>query len=235
LRTPGFIKSIYKSSIYLRPAAMKVKNIILDFGGVIIDVNYQRAADSFRILGANGFEKLYSKKEQAGFFDDFEKGIIRDEQFRDEVRKYMPSTVSDEQIDNAWNSMVDSIPQARMDYLIQLKNDYRLFLLSNTNNIHAHDFTLKLDRQYGPDCLFKVFERRYLSFQIGMRKPDAEIFLHVMGENKLEYSETVFIDDSMQHVEGARHAGLTAVHLDLDKTVIEKFLPEWLEQQKQSV
>lgn len=214
---------------------MKVKNIILDFGGVIIDVDYHRAADSFRRLGAVGFEKLYSQKEQTAIFDAFEKGILSDEQFRNEVRKYLPAPVSDEQVDNAWNSMVDSIPRPRMDYLLKLKKKYRLFLLSNTNRIHARDFYLKLEKQYGKDCLLQVFEKIYLSFQIGMRKPDAEIFNKVMRDNQLSYSETVFIDDSIQHVEGARLAGLTALHLDLNKTVLEKFLPEWLEQQKQSV
>jgi putative hydrolase of the HAD superfamily len=220
---------------FCRPENMKVKNIILDFGGVIIDVDYHRAADSFRRLGAVGFEKLYSQKEQTAIFDAFEKGILSDEQFRNEVRKYLPAPVSDEQVDNAWNSMVDSIPRPRMDYLLKLKKKYRLFLLSNTNRIHARDFYLKLEKQYGKDCLLQVFEKIYLSFQIGMRKPDAEIFNKVMRDNQLSYSETVFIDDSIQHVEGARLAGLTALHLDLNKTVLEKFLPEWLEQQKQSV
>lgn len=223
------------SSISLRAFFMKVKNIILDFGGVIIDVDYHRAAESFRKLGAAGFENLYSKKEQAGFFDDFEKGRITDEQFRDQIRKYLPEGITDEQIDAAWNSMVDSIPQARMDFLYELKKKYRLFLLSNTNSIHARDFTAKLNDRFGKKCLEKIFEKIYLSFQIGMRKPDAEIFNKVMSENNLSYDETVFIDDSIQHVEGAARAGLTALHLDLNKTVLEKFLPEWLEGQKQSV
>lgn len=214
---------------------MKLKNIILDFGGVIIDVNYQNAAEAFRRLGAEGFDKLYSKKEQAGFFDDFEKGRISDEQFRDEVRRYLPQGVSDAQIDNAWNSMVDSVPQKRMDYLQELKRGYRLFMLSNTNSIHAKDFTLKLSQQYGSECLNKIFDRIYLSFEIGMRKPNAEIYDKVMAENQLSYSETVFIDDSIQHVEGAKRAGLKALHLDIHKTVLEKFLPEWIGQQKQSV
>ncbi len=214
---------------------MKVKNIILDFGGVIIDVDYHRAAESFRKLGASGFENLYSKKEQAVFFDDFEKGRITDEQFRDEIRKYLPEGITDEQIDEAWNSMVDSIPQARMDFIHELKRKYHLFLLSNTNSIHARDFTVKLNNQFGAGCLETIFEKIYLSFQIGMRKPDAEIFNKVMSENKLSYAETVFIDDSIQHVEGASRAGLNALHLDLHKTVLEKFLPEWLEGQKQSV
>lgn len=214
---------------------MKVKNIILDFGGVIIDVDYHRAADSFRKTGAVGFEKLYSKKAQAGFFDAFEKGIISDEQFRKEVRNHLPAGISDVQIDAAWNSMVDSIPLPRFDFLQRLKKNYRLFLLSNTNSIHARDFTSKLNIQFGERCLEKIFEKIYLSFQIGMRKPDAEIYNHVMNENQLSHSETVFIDDSIQHVEGARHAGLTALHLDINKTVLEKFLPEWLERQNQSV
>lgn len=213
---------------------MEIKNIILDFGGVIIDVDYQRVADSFNKLGAGNFETLYTQKKQAGFFDAFEKGEIPEEQFRKELRQYLPDGITDLQIDAAWNSMVGSIPQPRMDFLQQLKKDYRLFLLSNTNSIHARDFTKKLNEQFGSGCLEKLFDRIYLSFQTGMRKPDAEIYNKVMAENQLSPSETVFIDDSIQHVEGARRAGLTALHLDLNKTVLEKFLPQWLEQQKAS-
>lgn len=213
---------------------MEIKNIILDFGGVIIDVDYQRVADSFNKLGAGNFETLYTQKKQAGFFDAFEKGEISEEQFRKELRQYLPDGIKDLQIDAAWNSMVGSIPQPRMDFLQQLKKDYRLFLLSNTNSIHARDFTKKLNEQFGSGCLEKLFDGIYLSFQTGMRKPDAEIYNKVMAENQLSPSETVFIDDSIQHVEGARRAGLTALHLDLNKTVLEKFLPQWLEQQKTS-
>lgn len=225
----------FLSSIYLRTFFMKVKNIILDFGGVIIDVDYHRVAESFRKSGAEEFENLYSKKEQAVFFDDFEKGSITDEQFRDKLRKYLPEGITDDQIDTAWNSMVNSIPQARMDFLHELKKKYRLFLLSNTNSIHTRYFTAKLSVRFGERCLEKIFEKIYLSFQVGMRKPDAEIFNKVMSENNLSYEETVFIDDSIQHVEGAWRAGLTALHLDLTKTVLEKLLPEWLEGQQQSV
>ena len=205
---------------------MQVKNIILDFGGVIIDVSYDAAASAFKKLGLKHFDEIYSQKKQEHFFDDYEKGIISDDEFRNEIKRHLAKSVTDEQIDAAWNLMVFSIPQGRVEFLRQLKINYRLFLLSNTNNIHLASWSKTIENDFGPKILEELFEKAYFSCRMNMRKPDSEIFQHVMNENNLKASETIFIDDSIQHVEGAKIAGLIAFHLDLAKTTLEKFYPE---------
>ena len=205
-----------------------IKNIILDFGGVIIDVSYKAAANAFKKLGVKNFDILYSQKKQEHFFDDFEKGIISDEEFRLQIKKHLPSSVSDKQIDAAWNSLVLTIPQGRINFLRELKKNYRLILLSNSNRIHHRKLTKTIEKDFEKNILNELFEKIYFSCFINMRKPDVKIYNHVMKENNLKINETIFIDDSIQHVEGARKAGLTAYHLELTKTSIEKFIPEIL-------
>ncbi|MFI5217885.1 MAG: HAD family hydrolase [Bacteroidia bacterium] len=205
---------------------MIVKNIILDLGGVILDVSYENTAAAFKELGIKNFDEVYSQKKQEHFFDNYEKGIISDDEFRNEIRKSFSAHISDEQIDEAWNSLILTIPKERFNFLVGLKRKYRLFLLSNTNTIHITEFTKLFENDFGKNAFDNLFEKIYYSCFLKMRKPDAEIFNLVMNENNLDYSQTIFIDDSIQHVEGARKAGLTSFHLDTKNSDLKKLLQE---------
>jgi len=192
------------------------ENIIFDLGGVIINLDYHRTAQAFIDLGLKNFNEIYSKAQQTHLFDDFEKGIMPPENFRAELRKYLPSETTDEQIDQAWNAMLLDIPVHRVEWLRKVGEKYRIFLLSNTNTIHVDAFTKMADSVYGKGEFECVFEKHYYSCQMGMRKPDAEIFERVLLENNLDKSKTLFIDDSIQHVEGAIRTGLYAELLKLE-------------------
>lgn len=165
---------------------------------------------AFMELGISDFDTLYSQARQSGIFDDLDKGKISAGTFRDAMRRHIPHTVSDEQIDAAWDAMLLDVPKDRLVLLEQLKQHYRTFLLSNTNVIHVKNFSAALLRNYGSPDFSPYFEKCYYSCDIGLRKPDAEIFLHVLNENGLQANETVFIDDSVQHVEGAKRVGISA-------------------------
>jgi FMN phosphatase YigB (HAD superfamily) len=192
------------------------ENIIFDLGGVIINLDYNRTAQAFIDLGLKNFNEIYSKAQQSHLFDDFEKGTMPPENFRAELRKYLPSETTDEQIDKAWNAMLLDIPVHRVEWLRKVGERYRIFLLSNTNTIHVDSFTKMADNVYGQGEFERVFERHYYSCQMGMRKPDAEIFERVLQENNLDKSRTLFIDDSIQHVEGAIRTGLHAELLKVE-------------------
>lgn len=195
---------------------MRVKNIIFDLGGVIIDIDYNLAAKAFKDLGIVDFDNFYSKAKQSTLFDDFEKGFISNEDFRMQLRSYLPSSITDLQIDNAWNAMLLGIPASRIDFIQQIAAKYRIFLLSNTNRIHIEAFTIYNDEKFGNGYFESIFEYCYFSSDIGMRKPDAEIFEFVLSENGLLKEETIFIDDSIQHIDGALKIGLHAELLKVE-------------------
>jgi glucose-1-phosphatase len=186
------------------------KSIIFDLGGVIINLDYQRTANAFKSLGAIDFDAIYSQKKQEFLFDHFEKGTISDDEFRQQIRKYLKPGVIDKEIDDAWNAMLLDIPEYRIKALSEFKKNYRIFLLSNTNAIHVKAFTGILETEYGPSTFEKIFEKVYYSCALKMRKPDAEIFEMVLRQNDLNPSETIFIDDSPQHVDGAKKTGIAA-------------------------
>ena len=192
---------------------MQYKNIIFDLGVVLLDVDYNLAAAAFRKLGIPDFDAHYSKAQQDRFFDRFETGHMTDEEFRIKLRQYLPSHVTNHQIDEAWNAMLLKVPEENFQLLEKLNKSKRIFLLSNTNRIHIRAFSKIIDLQYGFEKFERLFEKAYYSCNIGLRKPDAEIFDLVVKENQLDLSETIFIDDSPQHIEGARNYGLNVVLL----------------------
>ena len=194
----------------------RIRNIILDLGGVIIDLDYRRTAYAFIDLGMAGFDEVYSKARQTAFFDDFEKGFLDAAAFRGDLRRHLPQDVSDEEIDRAWNAMLLGVPENRIEWLRELGKHYRLFLLSNTNQIHITAFTEMLSRNLQGFKIEELFEKTYYSCHLGMRKPDPGIFQHVLRENDLDPSQTLFVDDSIQHIEGALKTGINAEWLDLE-------------------
>ena len=206
------------SNIFAFFSAMEnICNIIFDLGGVLYNISYQATLDAFKNFGIKGFDRLFSQASQNHLFDRFDRGEISQEDFRDEIRQLSGLQLSDKQIDDAWNAMLLDFPAHRIDLLEGLGSHYRLFLLSNTNAINYPVFQQHLKENLGLDDIDHLFEKTYLSYRIGFRKPEREAYELILKENELEGAETLFIDDSLQHVEGAREAGLKAVWLDLSK------------------
>lgn len=189
-----------------------IKNIIFDLGGVILDVDYNKTVEAFVRLDIPDFQRLYSQKKQDKLFDRFERGDISAAEFRSVIREMKPG-LTDAVIDQAWDSMIQTTPPERMEFLKELGKRYNIYLLSNTNEIHIPAFLKYYDEAYGKGTFHSLFKKVYLSSQVGMRKPEEAIFNLVVSENNLNKKETLFIDDSPQHVEGAIRAGIEAVLL----------------------
>lgn len=201
-----------------------VKNIIFDLGGVIINIDYSLLIEAFSTIGLPHFEAYFSQKEQKKLFDIYEKGLISSQDFRDELKKQCKPGTTNEEIDAAWNAMLLDLPYERLDLLMQVKNNFRTFLLSNTNEIHMLFIYDYLNKRYQVPNFNQHFEKVYLSYEINMRKPDAEIFQFVLNENGLKANETLFIDDSPQHIESANALGIQTYFLDVKKqTVLDLF------------
>lgn len=190
----------------------RIKNIIFDLGGVIINLDPARTRTAFTQLGLKNFDALYSFAQQSGTFDLFDKGLLTNADFRNEMRKHINNDVTDTQIDTAWNAMLLDVPAEKIELLKYLKSRYRTFLLSNTNRIHVDCFSAELGRVHGSKDFSPWMERCYYSCEIGMRKPDEEIFRYVLHENNLSPEETLFIDDSPQHIAGASSCGIETLH-----------------------
>jgi putative hydrolase of the HAD superfamily len=190
-----------------------IKNIIFDLGGVILNIDYQLTSNAFKEIGLKSFDDYYSQKTQTSIFNDLETGKINTAQFVSELISLNPQ-MTEENILKAWNAMLLDLPISRIEILRNLSEKYRLFLLSNTNEIHIRAFNEIIEKQYGSNVLVPCFEKVYFSNEMGLRKPDEECFTLVLKENGLKASETLFIDDSIQHIVGAESCGIKTHFVD---------------------
>ena len=187
-----------------------IKNIILDYGNVIFMIDFARVRDAFIALGIKNVDDFFGHKAQDPLFDSFDRGEISIEEFRDGIReKANRPDLTDQQIDDAWNALLIGVPEGKHRILEQLKTHYRTFLLSNNNELHYNWIMDYLQKEYGiTDGNDSFFEKAYYSHHMNLRKPDANIFERVIAETGIVPDETLFIDDSPQHLETAAKLGL---------------------------
>ncbi len=204
-----------------------VRNIIFDFGGVLFDIDYFAPARAFQQLGFENFGQFFSQATQHVEFDLLDRGSISNEDFIEFLRSHIPS-VSAQQIKDAWNSILIGLRTEEIDFVRRLRGSgYRTFLLSNTNALHVEAFEKMIRSAIGMDAFHAAFDHVYYSNVIGRRKPDPETFRMVCEWNDLVPSETLFLDDTRQHIEGAERAGLRTVYL-AEKEKPSLILPDWL-------
>ncbi|MBK0404643.1 HAD family phosphatase [Adhaeribacter sp. BT258] len=199
------------------------KNIIFDLGGVIINIDYQKTIDAFKKLSQAGATIEFNQKNQSALFDELETGRISNAAFREKVREHYHLDATDEEIDAAWNAMLLDIPAERIELLRQLRKNHKLFLLSNTNAIHLIAFNKIVHESHGMPALDELFDKCYYSHLVDDRKPNASVFEKILAENNLEREETLFVDDSIQHIESAEKIGIKTLHLAPPLTINQAF------------
>ena len=199
-----------------------IKSVIFDLGVVIYAVDYHKTINGFKALGIDHFEEVYAKAGQSDLFNDFEEGKISRAIFVERIKNLSRKNMTSSQIVNAWNGMLLGFMPDAIACLKRLSSSYRLFLLSNTNEIHIQEIESRVGTVFFSDFC-SLFENVYLSHELGLRKPHPEVFKHILNKQGLKANETFFIDDSIQHVEGAIKAGLYAHHLKDDQRIDQLF------------
>ena len=199
----------------------EIKSIIFDLGGVILNLDYSKTEDEFKKIGVLHFKELYSQKKQTILFDDFEKGKIKPEVFISSLKDSENLKIREIDFINAWNAMLLEIPIEKLTFIYGLKKDYKIFLLSNTNEIHIKKFKEDLKKNNMLEQFYNCFDKIYYSSRMGKRKPEKSCFNQVLEENGLIAENTLFIDDSIQHIEGAKKAGIKTFHLEKNKSILD--------------
>jgi len=203
-----------------------IRNIIFDLGGVILNINPLLTVEAFHKLGWNDFYKGDNQSLNKELFYNLEKGNSSPEVFRNTVRQMIDKQMTDEEIDLAWTAMILDIPADRVSYLIELKKSYRLYLLSNTNEIHRIKFHRSFKEDFGYS-FYDLFEHNFYSHKMGMRKPNPQIYVQALKEANLNPEETLFIDDMVENIAVAKTTGMNVLHIE-PGTLLEK-LPGYLE------
>ena len=187
-----------------------INAIIFDFGDIFINLEKEKSIEEFKKLGLNGpNEELIAKN------DLFEKGQITELQFIESFQKFIPNA-SLEEIIKAWNSIIGDFPLYRLEFLQMLSTRYRLFLLTNTDSIHINRFEHKVGMSFYTD-FYRCFEKVYYSYEMGMRKPQPEIFTTILNKHDLSPKRTLFVDDKKENTDAAEALGIQVWNLQVGK------------------
>ena len=194
-----------------------INAIIFDFGDVFINLNKETSIEEFKKLGLDGpNEDLIAQN------DLFEKGKITELEFINSFSTYIPNA-SIEEIVKAWNSIIGDFPLERLEFLQMLSSRYRLFLLTNTDSIHISRFEHNVGMSFYSD-FYRCFEKVYYSYEMGMRKPDTEIFTTILSKHDLSPKRTLFVDDKKDNTDAAESLGLHVWNLKVgEEDVVELF------------
>lgn len=190
-----------------------ITSIIFDIGNVLVNIDYNVTIAEFQKLAIVDFSTIVSYARQEQIFDLFEKGKISAQEFRDGLKKYLKSDVTDLEIDAAWNSILIDYPKEKFELLRNLKKNYRIFALSNINEIHVESINQAAKTKLNAEKFSDFFHKAYYSNETGFRKPEIEIYELVLQEQFLQPKETLFIDDKFENIEAAAKLGIQTFHL----------------------
>jgi len=195
------------------PLLTNIDAIIFDIGNVLVDIDYEVMVAEFKKIASIDFREIVTYTSQDQIFDLYEKGLISTPEFRNRLRKYLKPGITDAEIDAAWNSILIHYPPAKFELLKKLRAKYKIFALSNINDLHALAIHADVQRLFSVPGMGSFFDRVYYSHQMGQRKPEREIYQTVLDREGLDPSRTLFIDDKQENTDAAKALGLQTHHL----------------------
>lgn len=191
----------------------QIKNLIFDIGDVIVDIDYNSTVAEFQKLAKIDFAEIVSYSKQHPLFDQFERGEINAQEFRNQLKPFLKPDTSDEAINRAWNAILIHFPREKFDLLMALKQRYRTFALSNINEIHVAEIDRVAKQCLHVSAFADFFHHAFYSNEVGHRKPELAIYQYVMDAGQILPSETLFIDDKAENVDAAKALGWQAHQL----------------------
>lgn len=197
--------------------------IVFDLGGVIIDLDFQRSFDQFSTLSGKSPELIRQGLFESGLLHRYEKGHYSDTQFLEEVSQSFDLTCEHAAIEQAFLALLLNIPSDRIELIRRLSKDYRVFVLSNTSSIHYKEVNVILKRDTGYEHLDHLFEKVFLSFEMGLLKPHQEIYNAVLDTAGLKARNTLFLDDNADNLSGASAVGMQTALVSKEQSILKLF------------
>ena len=201
----------------------KIKNIIFDLGGVILDIDENIVYKELEKLGISVSELSHSK-EFMELLSKFDTGIYTAPTFRKRMKTLLhQEKMTDQKFDAIWSAMLLDIPRERIEAIEKVKKHYKIFLMSNSNVIHYDLYVRDLQLRFGYNEFDELFNKSYFSFAEHLEKPDPRFFELILDHEGLLPEETLFIDDTAENIKAAKSLGINTYHIRRDELVRNLF------------
>lgn len=183
-----------------------ITNLIFDFGGVIAPISREKAVEAFARLGLADADQRLDKYHQTGIFQELEEGKISPDCFQQKLGELCGHTPDWKETRQAWMGYFTGLDERLLDCLKELRKRYKLFVLSNTNP-YVMDWACSPEFSSKGKSLTEYFDKLYLSYQIGVTKPDRRIFDYLIADAGIDPAESLFVDDGPGNVQAAHALG----------------------------
>ena len=201
----------------------KIKNIIFDLGGVILDLDESITYKELGKMGINTSELAHSK-DLMEILSKFDTGIYTAPTFRKKMKALIgQEKMTDQKFDSIWDAMLLDIPRERIEAIEKVKKHYKIFLMSNSNVIHYDLYVRDLQLRFGYNEFDELFNKSYFSFAEHLEKPDPRFFELILDHEGLLPEETLFIDDTAANIKVAQSLGIRTYHIRRDELVRNLF------------
>ena len=188
-----------------------IKQVIFDFAGVITDLTWEGAVESFSKIGLKNADKILDKYHQNGIFQALEEGKMDSETFRQELSKMCDKDLTQAEIQKAWMGYFNGLDERKLDFLDELRKEYKVYLLSNTNP-YIMEWACGKNFTTNGRSLREYFDKLYLSYEIGYTKPHEGIFKFMLEDAKINPEESLFVDDGASNIEAGAELGMHTFH-----------------------
>jgi putative hydrolase of the HAD superfamily len=190
------------------------KAILFDFGNVIINIDVEKAILAFSELTFKSPARVNQLFADAEVFKKYETGYYSDDEFRDVIRQILSYPLNDQEIDQAWNALLLDVPKKRLDFLESIKMKYPIYLLSNTNNIHIEQCKQYFRTKFGIPNFETIFSETFLSYKMGLWKPDYKIYDAAISKIGCKPEEILFLDDNQDNIDAATDLGIQCIKIN---------------------
>lgn len=189
-----------------------IRNIIFDFGNVLFDLDLTAFEQEMKSLLGEHFASVKAELNRERVFELYETGGLSTAEFVEKLCQTAAAPLAPEQVIAAWNAILIQMPRSRFELLLRLRQHYKVFLLSNINELHERWIADYMKREHGlADYETLHFDGVYFSHLIRLRKPTREVFEYVLADAEIQPEETVFFDDVLENVEAASQVGIHGV------------------------
>jgi len=200
-----------------------IKNILFDFGGVIVSLDKKKALSRFKEIGIENIEDYLNEFRQNGIFLELEEGKLSRDEFYEEFRKLAGKYVSNEDIDSGWLAFISHIPEYKFEMLKDLRKKYKVYLLSNTNPV-IMEWAESENFSPTKEPITAFFDKCFYSFKVGSAKPERAIFEALINETGIDPEETLFLDDGQANLDAAKEFGFKTYLANQDEDLRKVFI-----------
>ena len=204
----------------------KIKNIVLDLGNVIINIDFELTYQALASLTGKDIFEVKKELDETNLWNRYEEGLVSDDVFLKTLYTALELDCSQVELEKAWCAILLDIPQKRIDLIDELRKKYRVFILSNTSDIHIQVINNTIKNQFGQSDLKALVEKAYYSYEMKMRKPGKEIYQTMLHDADILASETLFLDDNLDNIEGAKKCGIHTILVDPQNSCMTEYLKD---------